>query len=259
MNYPIITKIIKIVEETSNVKTIYFEYPAIVSPGQFFMIWIPGIDEIPMSVSYIEKNIRGITFKKVGDATKALFKLKKGEKIGVRGPYGNGFKIEGKNILLVAGGTGIAMIAPVAEEIIRKKISTTIILGVKNKCELFFESRLKKSNIKMYITTDDGSKGFKGYATELAEDLISNKKFDQVLTCGPELMMKKLYGLCSNISFQASLERYMKCGIGLCGQCCVGNGLRVCLEGPVFDKKMLKNIKDFGVFKRDAAGIKIKF
>lgn len=259
MNYPIITKIIKIVEETSNVKTIYFEYLGIVSPGQFFMIWIPGIDEIPMSVSYIEKDIRGITFKKVGDATKALFKLKKGEKIGVRGPYGNGFKIEGKNILLVAGGTGIAMIAPVAEEIIRKKISTTIILGVKNKDELFFESRLKKSNIKMYITTNDGSKGFKGYATELAEDLISNNKFDQVLTCGPELMMKKLYGLCSNISFQASLERYMKCGIGLCGQCCVGNGLRVCLEGPVFDKKMLKNIKDFGVFKRDAAGVKIKF
>jgi len=259
MNYPKITKIIKIKDETINVKTIMFEYSGIIKPGQFFMLWIPGVDEIPMSVSYIEKDVKGITFKKVGDATKALFELNEGDKIGVRGPYGNGFKIEGKNILLVAGGTGIAMIAPVAEEILNKKISTTVILAAKNKNEIFFENRLKKSGLELFITTDDGSKGFKGLATDLADDLIKKNKFDSVITCGPELMMKKLYKICSNISFQASLERYMKCGIGLCGQCCVGKGLRVCKEGPVFDEKMLKNIDDFGIFKRNAAGIKIKF
>jgi len=259
MNYPKITKITKTTEETFNVKTLMFEYLGDITPGQFFMIWIPGIDEIPMSVSYLEKDIKGITFKKVGDATKALFELKKGDKIGVRGPYGNGFKIEGKKILLVAGGTGIAMIAPVAEEIFNKKISTSIILGAKNKDELFFENRLKKSDLEIYVTTDDGSKGFKGLATDLAKDLIKKNRFDSVLTCGPELMMKKLYEICLDISFQASLERYMKCGIGICGQCCVGKGLRVCKEGPVFDEKMLKNIEDFGIFKRNAAGIKIKF
>lgn len=259
MNYPKITKIIKIKDETINVKTIMFEYSGNIKPGQFFMLWIPGIDEIPMSVSYIEKDVKGITFKKVGDATKALFKLNEGDKIGVRGPYGNGFKIKGKNILLVAGGTGIAMIAPVAEEILNKKISTTMILAAKNKNEIFFENRLKKSGLELFITTDDGSKGFKGLATDLADDLIKKNKFDSVITCGPELMMKKLYKICSDISFQASLERYMKCGIGLCGQCCVGKGLRVCKEGPVFDEKMLKNIDDFGIFKRNAAGIKIKF
>jgi dihydroorotate dehydrogenase electron transfer subunit len=259
MNYPKITRIVKITEENLNVKTILFEYLDTVKPGQFFMIWIPGIDEIPMSVSYIKKDIKGITFKKVGDATKALFKLKEGDKIGVRGPFGNGFKIEGKKILLVAGGTGIAMIAPVARECIKKKISTSIILGVKNKDEIFFENRFKKSNIDIYITTDDGSKGFKGVATDLAKDLIQKNKFDLILTCGPELMMKKLFEICLDIPFQASLERYMKCGIGLCGQCCVGKGLRVCIEGPVFDNKMLKNIEDFGIFKRDSAGIKINF
>ena len=259
MNYPKITKIIKIKDETINVKTIMFEYSGIIKPGQFFMLWIPGVDEIPMSVSYIEKDVKGITFKKVGDATKALFKLNEGDKIGVRGPYGNGFKIEGKNILLVAGGTGIAMIAPVAEEILNKKISTTVIVAAKNKNEIFFENRLKKTGLELFITTDDGSKGFKGLATDLADDLIKKNKFDSVITCGPELMMKKLYKTCSDISFQASLERYMKCGIGLCGQCCVGKGLRVCKEGPVFDEKMLKNIDDFGIFKRNGAGIKIKF
>jgi len=259
MNYPKITKITNTTKETSNVKTIVFEYLDKIIPGQFFMIWIPGIDEIPMSVSYIEKKVKGITFKKVGDATKALFELKKGDKIGVRGPYGNCFKIQGKKILLVAGGTGIAMIAPVAEEIFNKKISTSIILGAKNKDELFFESRLKKSDIETYVSTDDGSKGFKGLATDLAKEIIQKNKFDSVLTCGPELMMKKLFEICIGISFQASLERYMKCGIGICGQCCVGEGLRVCKEGPVFDEKMLKNIKDFGLFKRDAAGKKIRF
>ncbi len=71
--------------------------------------------------------------------------------------------------------------------------------------------------------------------------------------------MTKLFEICKNIPFQASLERYMKCGIGLCGQCCVGSGLRVCTEGPIFDKKTLQKMEDFGVYKRDAAGIKIKF
>lgn len=259
MNYPKITKIIKITEETENIKTILFEYQNSVTPGQFFMVWIPGVDEIPMSISYLEKDIKGITFKKVGDATKVLFELKKGDKIGIRGPYGNGFKIEGKKLLLIAGGTGIAMIAPVAEEVYNKKISASIVIGAKNKEELFFENRLKKFGSEMYVTTDDGSKGYKGLATDLAKELINKNKFDSVLTCGPELMMKKLYEICSDISFQASLERYMKCGIGICGQCCVGKGLRVCKEGPVFDKKTLKNVKDFGVFKRDSAGIKIKF
>jgi len=66
-----------------------------ITPGQFYMIWIPGVDEIPMSVSYINKNIKGITFKKIGEATTALFNLKKSDKIGVRGPYGKGFKVDG--------------------------------------------------------------------------------------------------------------------------------------------------------------------
>ena len=72
-------------------------------------------------------------------------------------------------------------------------------------------------------------------------------------------MMKKLYDMCKNISFQASLERYMKCGIGLCGQCTVGKGLRVCVEGPVFNEIELMKIHDFGIFKRDASGRKIRF
>ena len=259
MNYPKVVEILEIKKENSNVKTILFDYEYDINPGQFFMIWIPNVDEIPMSVSYIDKKVKGITFKKVGSATEELYNLEVGEKIGIRGPYGNGFNIDGKNILFVAGGTGIAMIAPSVERAIEKKIKSTVLLGVKNKNELFFESRIKKSGADLFVCTDDGSYGYKGFVTCLAEDSISNKKFDSILTCGPEIMMKKLFEISKDISFQASLERYMKCGFGLCGQCCVGNGLRVCKEGPVFDESILKNIEDFGKYKRDASGRKVSF
>jgi len=258
MNYPKITKIIEITTEANNTKTIKFEYSKKTNPGQFFMVWVPGIDEVPMSVSFSDEKVKGITFRKIGDATNALFNLKKDDKIGIRGPYGNGFDLNGRNILFVGGGTGIATIAPAVEHAIKNNASSAVILGAKNKNELFFEERLRDTETEIFVCTDDGSKGYKGFATDLAEDIISKEKHDSILTCGPEQMMKKLFDISKNIDFQASLERYMKCGFGLCGQCCVGEGLRVCTEGPVFNKQKLKTIKDFGIYKRDASGRKIK-
>ena len=259
MNYPIVVKITKTKKENTEIKTLFFKYPEKIIPGQFFMIWIPDVDEIPMSASYVDNNTKAITFRKVGDATNALFKLKEGDKVGVRGPYGNGFKIDGKNVLFIGGGTGIANIAPAVEKATKNKINSTVILGVKNKKELFFEDRVKKCGAEIYISTDDGSRGYKGFASDLAKELLKKNKYDSIITCGPEIMMKKLFEMSGNIPFQASLERYMKCGIGICGQCTVGKGLRVCEEGPIFDGKILKQIEDFGVFKRDASGRKVGF
>ena len=259
MNYPLITKIIETKNENNRIKTIKFEYKKKITPGQFYMIWIPGIDEIPMSVSYIDKNIKGITFKKIGEATNALFNLKKGDKIGVRGPYGTSFKLNGKKILFVGGGTGIAMLAPVIEEAIKKKFNSKVIIGAKTKNELFFEKRIKETGAELFISTDDGTYGTKGFTTDIAEEIIKKNQFDLILTCGPELMMKKLMDISKDINFQASLERFMKCGFGICGQCCIGDGIRVCTEGPIFNEKTLKKIQDFGNFKRDASGKKIKF
>lgn len=258
MNYPKISKIIDVKKENKDVKTFLFKNSEITNPGQFYMIWIPGVDEIPMSVSHIKKNIKGITFKRVGEATNALYNLKKNERIGIRGPYGNGFKLRGKNFLFIAGGTGIAMIAPAVEIAQRKKIKSTVIIGVKNKNDLFFEKRILKTNAKLYITTDDGSKGYKGFASDLAKELLKNEKFDKIYTCGPEKMMKKIFEISKDVPVQVSLERYMKCGIGICGQCCVGKGLRVCKDGPIFNKDELNKMKDFGLYKRDSSGTKVK-
>jgi dihydroorotate dehydrogenase electron transfer subunit len=259
MNIPTITPILTTTTEATNVKTITFRYPKVVIPGQFFMIWIPGIDEIPMSVSQIKKDVKGITFRKIGDATQALYQVKPGDKIGVRGPYGNGFKLTGKHLLFVGGGTGVAMLAPAVEQARKRKLKSTVIIGVKTKNELFFEDRLRLCSATILVTTDDGSKGYKGFASNLAKDILKKEKFDTVFTCGPEPMMKTLLSSCKTTLFQAALERYMKCSIGICGQCCIGKGLRVCLDGPIFDGKTLKKVEDFGIYRRDAAGRKILF
>ena len=259
MNVPQIVKIHEVKSEAKDIKTLFFKYSGNVEPGQFFMVWIPDVDEIPMSISYIKGDIKGITFRRVGAATKALYSLKTEEKIGIRGPYGNGFNINGKNILFVGGGTGVATLAPAVEQALEKGISSTIIIGAKSSKEIFFEKRLMECGAKTYISTDDGSMGYRGYASTLAEELIKKNNFDSVLTCGPEKMMKILLSICKNIFFQASLERYMKCGIGICGQCCIGRGLRVCTEGPVFDGKTLRTIEEFGVYKRDSSGKIIRF
>ena len=255
------TKILKTIIETNNVKTILFKHPDSINPGEFYMIWIPDVDEIPMSVSIINSDIKGITFRIVGEATEALYQKTINDKIGIRGPYGNGFSLDGNKILFVAGGTGIAMIFPAVAHTVKQGKEVSVIVGAKTKKELFFIQRLKQINANVYVTTDDGTEGFKGFATQKAEELIADQNFDSVFTCGPEMMMKSLYQICDSkdIIFEASLERYMKCGAGLCGQCVVGKGLRVCVEGPVFSKSKLKEIKDFGVFNRDASGKKTYF
>jgi dihydroorotate dehydrogenase electron transfer subunit len=259
MNQPIITTILSSFEEATDIKTITFRYPGKITPGQFYMIWIPGVDEVPMSVSSIKQDVKGITFRNIGDATQALYRLRKGDQIGVRGPYGNGFTLTGKRPLFVGGGTGIGMLAPLVEQARRKKLKSTVILGVKTKDELFFEDRFQQIGATVLVSTDDGSVGYQGFASELAKDIIKKERIDVVYTCGPEQMMRSLLSFCKTILFQASLERYMKCAIGICGQCCIGRGLRVCVDGPIFDGTTLKKVQDFGVYRRDAAGRKIPF
>jgi dihydroorotate dehydrogenase electron transfer subunit len=257
MNWPTITPILTIEKETHDIKTIFFRYKESVHPGQFFMIWIPKIDEIPMSVSHISSDEKAITFRKVGDATSALFHKKVNDLIGIRGPFGNGFKLNAQRPLYVGGGTGIAMLLPAILDDLKNNKHVTVILGAKTKKDLLFKDKIKKQVQGFFITTDDGSEGYQGFASDLSKELIEKNDFDGIFTCGPEPMMKNLYLQSKTIPFQASLERYMKCGMGLCGHCSIGNGHRVCVEGPIFQRKTLEKIKEFGKYKRDASGRKI--
>src|SRR3989338_4117277 len=149
MDLPEITTIKKVIKENYKVKTFCLDKKIEAKPGQFVMAWLPGVDEKPFTLSGIGKEI-AITVEEKGRFTKELFKLKAGDKIGIRGPYGNGYSIK-NNACVVAGGLGIAPL----KQLIRKLKKPVIIFGVKNKDDLLFGDLIKKYRIN--ISSDDGS------------------------------------------------------------------------------------------------------
>jgi len=237
-----------IVVECSDVKTFFFDHHFDFVPGQYVMIWIRGVDEIPMSLSYAD----GITVREVGDATSELFKLSIGDEIGIRGPFGNGFRLTNKCILLVAGGLGAAPLAPLSEILTGEVIT---LLGAKTEDELLFVDRFTNVG-DVLLATDDGSCGYKGVPIDLLGKITG---YDEIISCGPEKMMKAVlnFATTTGVPTQFSLQRYIKCGIGLCGSCCIDpDGLRVCSDGPVFTGEQLEH-SEFGYYSRDASGRKV--
>ncbi|HTX60806.1 MAG TPA: dihydroorotate dehydrogenase electron transfer subunit [Methanobacterium sp.] len=263
MNIPKVVEIKKVIKETSTVKTFVFDWEVEVeTPGQFMMIW-NFHDEKPMSLSLIDpiNNQIGFTIRNVGTFTEALHKLEPGDKLGLRGPYGRGFQIAGSKILAVGGGVGMAPLAALAEEASRRGVEVDLISAAATQDELLFMDRLKDS-AELKACTDDGTYGFCGFGTELADALLTSNSYDMIVTCGPEVMMGKVADLADkyHLPAQFSLERYMKCGVGICGQCCVdGAGWRICKEGPVFWRDELRLITEFGKYRRDSAGRKEMF
>ena len=245
---PVNAVIKKVVEETPSIKTFFFETSFELIPGQFMMVWIRGVDEIPMALSYEN----AITVQKVGPATSALFELEECDSVGIRGPFGTGFDIKKGHILLVAGGVGAAPLAPLAEKAGAKGIEITTLLGAKTKEEMLFRERFEEVG-EVHVATDDGSEGLHGYVTQLLDD---EKKFSQIYCCGPEPMMKKVLDKVAPSKAQFSLHRYIKCGLGICGACCV-DGLRVCKDGPVFSGDVLKK-SEFGVYRRNECGKRVR-
>lgn len=245
-----IIEIKKIIDENDCIKTFILsdgltEY----KPGQFLMVWLPGVDEKPFVFS--DTDPYSITVEKKGTFTQKLFELKVGDKLGLRGPRGNGFKIEkGKKAICVAGGLGYAPLS----NLIKQLKNPTIITGCKTEDLRIFKGRFKE--LKPLVCTDDGTCGIKGFTTELLEEELKNNRYDIVYTCGPEVMMQKVFEICEKykIECQASLERYMFCGgMGLCGSCAIGPYL-VCKDGPVFNSEQLRQIPDFGKFAKLKSG-----
>ena len=260
-----IVKISKIKAEAPNVKTIFFEDELCVSaePGQFLMVWIPGVDEIPLSISSVSERSASVTVKEVGEATQALNGMEIGGILGIRGPFGSHFKIMGKSALVVGGGIGVAPLLMLITKLLDNGVETTVIEGVKTRSEILFHDQLRalhdEHGLKVIFTTDDGSYGVKGMATDVAEKLLSERRYDSIYACGKEAMICKLYSLAEKhgIPIQASLERIMRCAIGICGSCIVGK-YRVCKDGPVFDSSQLREIKEeLGRFRRNFRGERV--
>ncbi len=261
-----IVKIENVKQETPKVKSFTFKDKLCskAKPGQFMMVWIPDVDEVPMSLSGISPHACSICVKKVGEATKALHQRKTGDYIGIRGPFGNGFRIAEEKVIVVGGGTGMSSLMPLVESLVKENAKVTFLLGAKTKNELLFrdgmQAVLSKIKSRFEVATEDGSYGSKGLVTDLAEKYLANEKFDMIYTCGPEPMMHRMLLLSERFQtpLQASLERLMRCAIGICGTCVIGK-FRVCKDGPVFTGEQLSEVKEeFGHFKRAFNGRKVK-
>ncbi len=255
-------RIQEIGEENPTVKTFVFQdkHCSEAKPGQFVMVWIPGVDEVPMSLSSINSDgFSSITVAEVGEATRALHERRVGDLLGIRGPYGNGFALASGHIMIVGGGTGLTPLVPLVESLLKLSARISFLMGAKTRDELFFLEKIQKAVSKVNVTTEDGSHGLKGLVTDLAEQILEKEEFDMIYACGPEMMMFKMFLLAEqyNTPFQASLERYIRCGIGICGSCCLGE-YRICKDGPVLSGKQLRKVKnEFGLFKREANGSKV--
>jgi len=259
-----IARVLKIVRNTPTTSTIYFldELCASARPGQFVMVYVPGLEEIPMSLSTIRPDgLASITVKAVGETTRALQEIGPGDELGIRGPFGHGFELAGRRPLLVGGGTGMAPLMPLAEVMASSGLSPRLIIAAKSREDLLFLDRALRAlgEENVLVATEDGSMGFKGLATELASEELSKGSYDALYACGREAMLVALLEIALEKGLrvvQLSLERLVKCGMGLCGHCALGP-YRVCSDGPVFDLAMLTHPAvraELGRFWRDECG-----
>jgi dihydroorotate dehydrogenase electron transfer subunit len=243
---PTMVKILDVRQESSDTHTLWLDHEMEFQAGQFVMIWIPRLDEKPYTLSAVTPDYVAITVRQRGKFSNALTRLKAGDQVGIRGPYGRGFSPE-EPLVIVAGGCGVAPVALLKDRF----PDAPFICGARTAGELMFQSRFPD----MLVCTDDGSAGHHGFPTDLLKEQLESGEVKTVCTCGPEPMMKAVVELCMsmNVPVQAGLERYMKCGYGICAQCTCGDQL-VCQDGPVFTGEELATMSEFGKSARLKSG-----
>jgi len=229
-------------------------------PGQFFMIWVPEFDQKPFSVSFFDGNTIGFSVLNRGGFSSRLLVYKIGEPAGLTGPLGRGFDMTKDNYLLIGGGIGLAPVIFARDYLLRMGKRVFLLAGGKCERDIIWVSELSEitnEKSKVYFCTEDGSKGKKGTITENLSGVVQEVNPQFALVCAPELCIVECVRIFKKLGIpgQASIERVMKCGIGLCGSCSIDpTGDRVCQEGPVFSFDYIEKLTEFGRYKRDESG-----
>ncbi len=227
--------------------------------GQFMQFGLPGFGEAPFGICSRYSNRKKhfqLAVRKAGDLTEKLHGLKKGDEVLVRGPFGNGFpEIEGKNLLVVAGGCGFiplrSTLEAYSENKFKKVTEVQALFGCLNQDSLLFKNRFKdwEKKIDLHVILEKPEKswnGHKGLVTKLFDE-VEVVKDAAAFVCGPPIMYKFVIKKLKEKGFSdediyLSLERRMHCGVGVCQHCAVGSKY-VCQDGPIFSYAELKNIK----------------
>jgi dihydroorotate dehydrogenase electron transfer subunit len=222
----------RIVENAKTVSLI-LEGAMPATPGQFAMLWLPGLDEKPFSIS--GANPLEFTIARVGPFSDALHALSVGEKLWVRGPFGNGFTTRPGRALLVGGGYGAAPLHFLARALLAAGAETIeAALGARTAAELLFVDRFAALGVAVRPVTEDGSAGARGKVTDVVAPLLASGRYERLFACGPEGMLGGLTALCraARVPAELSYEAYMRCGIGMCGAC-EHEARLMCMDGPV--------------------------
>jgi len=223
------------------------------SPGQFNMLYLPGMGEVAISMSSDpgESKVLGHTIRYAGSVTRAFGRLRVGDVVGVRGPYGSAWPLEsavGKNLVLAAGGIGLAPLRPVILSVMRQRDQygrVLLLYGSRSPADLLYceeIGRWREGGIEVHVTVDmadENWKGQVGVVPQLFYRIRVDPKQTLVMTCGPEIMMRFVIyeALARRIpkeSIFLSMERNMKCGVGFCGHCQFGPTF-ICKQGPVLN------------------------
>ena len=219
-------------------------------PGQFVEVKVEGSERTflrrPISINFVDKenNELWLLIQTVGDGTRKLATLKEGDKLNLLFPLGNGFsdvEKDGEEVLLIGGGVGVAPLLEYGKWLKERGAKPSFLLGARSKSDLL-ELNLFRQFGEVFITTEDGSEGEKGFVTQ--HSVLAKRKFDRISVCGPKPMMVAVakFAKKNDVKCEVSLENMMACGLGAC-LCCVEKTVKgnvcVCKEGPVFDVNLL--------------------
>jgi len=245
--------------ETSDTFTIELENPCHngagpgFAPGQFNMLYLFGVGEVPISIcgDPARPEVLVHTTREVGSVTRAMRRLRPGDVLGVRGPFGTGWPVDeavGKDVVLIAGGIGLAPLRPALYALLERRDEfgkIVLLYGTRSPDDLLYQRELEKwrarFDLNVYVTVDRAAGRWRGNVG-VVTTLIPGAPFDPLETvafvCGPEVMMRftvqelERRGVAKEAIY-VSMERNMKCGVGLCGHCQFGPFF-VCKDGPVF-------------------------
>ena len=231
------------------------------APGQFSMLWIFGVGELPISISGnpVDRDRLVYTVRSVGQATSSLVSRGVGDAVGVRGPFGRGWpaqQAEGRDVVVVAGGIGLAPLRPLIYEVLhhRDKYGRLVLLyGARSPRDVLFRKELagwaRQHDTQVLVTVDYGGlswRGHVGVVTTLFKHARLEPARSVAFACGPEIMMRFLARDLGTRGFARenvylSMERNMKCAVGFCGHCQYGPHF-ICKDGPVFSYERMRSL-----------------
>ncbi|MCF7921959.1 MAG: dihydroorotate dehydrogenase electron transfer subunit [Candidatus Marinimicrobia bacterium] len=245
-------------EENSSLRTFTFNGQLNAEPGQFVMLTIFSQGEKPFSILDVDAHSFQMTIKNIGPFTSRIFKMKIGDLVSVRGPYGQSFSRKTGHVLMVGGGYATPPLRFLAKKLQEAGVQRLVsINGARTAPDLLYVDDFEILCHESYIATDDGSRGTKGTSVDVMENILRKETFDQIYISGPEKMMKAAVAVAKKhqLPYEVNLERYMKCGVGICGSCVMDpTGLILCIEGPIVDHETLDGLDDFGVSHRGKTG-----